>query len=105
MDSVLFCVHSVPVGVVLSILLVVVWLWLLTQPNVDWDRAGVFMYAISAVIELLSEPLWVMAQDTGHVSIKVRHLFQLTLFNKDSMLIFVEYTFVSTRTANNNVNY
>ena len=62
-------------GVVLSTLLTAVWLSeLLPQPDVNWDRVGVIIYVISALIELPSEPLWVMAQDTGHISIKVRKL-------------------------------
>ena len=75
----LYIFHSIPVGVVVSVLLTTVWLSeLLPQPDVDWDRVGVIVYVISALIELPSEPLWVMAQDTDHVFIKVSR----TLFPK-----------------------
>lgn len=69
------CRHfsSIPLGLVLSVVLSLVWLnELLPQPDVRWDTVGVAVYVISALIELPSEPLWVLAQVKGHVTVKVR---------------------------------
>ncbi len=62
----------IPLGVVLSVVLGVVWLSpYLEQPTVAGDAYGVVVFGLSAVIELSAEPLWVMAQLQRHVTLKV----------------------------------
>lgn len=66
-------VCRIPLGVVSSLLLGVVWLSpYLEQPVVEGDRRGVVVFGVCAVIELTAEPLWVMAQINQHISLKVR---------------------------------
>lgn len=63
----------IPLGVVSSLLLGVVWLTpYIEQPEVEGDVYGVVLFALAAVIELTAEPLWVWAQLQQHVSLKVR---------------------------------
>ncbi|XP_019849738.1 PREDICTED: protein RFT1 homolog isoform X1 [Amphimedon queenslandica] len=60
------------VGIVWSALLSLLWISpLLQQPDMPGDWIGVACFAISGLIELCVEPLWVLAQLTQHVSIKV----------------------------------
>lgn len=62
----------VPLGVVSSVLLGVVWLSpYLEQPLIEGNRYGVMVFGLAAVLELAAEPLWVMAQLQQYVSLKV----------------------------------
>uniref|UniRef100_A0A8D0EMW4 Protein RFT1 homolog n=1 Tax=Strix occidentalis caurina TaxID=311401 RepID=A0A8D0EMW4_STROC len=64
----------VPLGVFWSILLGLVWLHLLEVPDpsvVPHYQAGVVAFGLSAIIELLGEPLWVLAQAHLFVRLKV----------------------------------
>ena len=47
------------------------WSSLLEQPPVSWYAAGVLAFSLAAIAELLSEPLWLMAQAHQYVSLKV----------------------------------
>lgn len=59
-------------GIVWATLLSLLWISpLLQQPDMHGDWIGVACFTISALIELCVEPLWVLAQLTQHVSIKV----------------------------------
>ena len=59
-------------GVVSGSLLSLLWISpLLQQPDIPWDKAGVIIYFICALIELTSEPLWVLAQVHQHITVKV----------------------------------
>ncbi|KAL1781217.1 RFT1-like [Sigmodon hispidus] len=65
---------TVPLGVFWSLLLGWVWLQLLEVPDpnvVPYYGAGVLFFALSAVVELLGEPFWVLAQAHMFVKIKV----------------------------------
>ncbi|KAM8799907.1 man(5)GlcNAc(2)-PP-dolichol translocation protein RFT1 [Eudromia elegans] len=65
---------TVPLGVFWSVLLGTVWLQLLEVPDptvVPHYRAGVVAFGLSAVIELLGEPFWVLAQAHLFVRLKV----------------------------------
>ena len=70
------CLCRVPLGVVSSLLLGVVWLSpYIEQPtNVAGDKYGVVLFGLAAVLELTAEPLWVWAQLQQHVSLKVLHV-------------------------------
>ncbi|XP_075015333.1 man(5)GlcNAc(2)-PP-dolichol translocation protein RFT1 isoform X2 [Calonectris borealis] len=65
---------TVPLGVFWSIFLGLVWLHLLEVPDpsvVPHYQAGVVAFGLSAVIELLGEPFWVLAQAHLFVRLKV----------------------------------
>ncbi|NXQ83512.1 RFT1 protein, partial [Nyctibius grandis] len=65
---------TVPLGVFWSIFLGLVWLHLLEVPDpsvVPHYQAGVVAFGLSAIIELLGEPLWVLAQAHLFVRLKV----------------------------------
>ncbi|XP_069045729.1 man(5)GlcNAc(2)-PP-dolichol translocation protein RFT1 [Lepisosteus oculatus] len=65
---------TVPLGVLWSVLLGAVWLWLLESPDPDaipHYPAAVALFALAAVQELLAEPLWVLAQAHMFVRLKV----------------------------------
>ncbi|XP_036896566.1 protein RFT1 homolog isoform X2 [Sturnira hondurensis] len=65
---------TVPLGVFWSLFLGWVWLRLLEvpDPNVVPDYgAGVVLFGVSAVVELLGEPFWVLAQAHMFVKLKV----------------------------------
>ncbi|NXH19833.1 RFT1 protein, partial [Bucco capensis] len=65
---------TVPLGVFWSIILGLVWLHVLEVPDpsvVPHYQAGVVAFGLSAVIELLGEPLWVLAQAHLFVRLKV----------------------------------
>ncbi|KAM7095529.1 man(5)GlcNAc(2)-PP-dolichol translocation protein RFT1 isoform 5-T5 [Ciconia maguari] len=64
----------VPLGVFWSIFLGLVWLHLLEVPDpsvVPHYQAGVVAFGLSAIIELLGEPFWVLAQAHLFVRLKV----------------------------------
>lgn len=63
-----------PLGVLWSLLLACVWLWLLEVPDphsVPYYGSAVVLFALSGVQELLAEPLWVLAQAHLFVRLKV----------------------------------
>uniref|UniRef100_A0A8C5UX46 Protein RFT1 homolog n=1 Tax=Microcebus murinus TaxID=30608 RepID=A0A8C5UX46_MICMU len=63
----------VPLGVFWSLFLGWVWLQLLEVPDPDvipHYRTGVVLFGLSAVVELLGEPFWVLAQ--AHMFIKLK---------------------------------
>ncbi|XP_067854414.1 man(5)GlcNAc(2)-PP-dolichol translocation protein RFT1 isoform X2 [Heptranchias perlo] len=65
---------TVPVGVLWALLLCWVWLWFVTAPDpalIPHYEVGVMAFGLSAVVELLSEPLWVLAQVHMLVRLKV----------------------------------
>ncbi|KAM6300810.1 man(5)GlcNAc(2)-PP-dolichol translocation protein RFT1 [Aegotheles albertisi] len=65
---------TVPLGVFWSIFLGLVWLYLLEVPDpsvVPHYQAGVVAFGLSAIIELLGEPFWVLAQAHLFVRLKV----------------------------------
>nr|XP_027323701.2 protein RFT1 homolog isoform X1 [Anas platyrhynchos] len=65
---------TVPLGVFWSVFLGLVWLHLLEVPDpsvVPHYQAGVVAFGLSAVIELLGEPFWVLAQAHLFVRLKV----------------------------------
>lgn len=65
---------TVPLGLFWSLLLGWVWLQLLEVPDpnvVPHYGAGVVLFGLSAVLELLGEPLWVLAQAHLFVKLKV----------------------------------
>ncbi|XP_006892352.1 PREDICTED: protein RFT1 homolog [Elephantulus edwardii] len=65
---------TVPLGVFWSFLLGWVWLQLLEVPDPDvipHYGAGVVLFGLSAVVELLGEPLWVLAQSHMFIKLKV----------------------------------
>lgn len=73
-----FCMLSspvrLPVGVLWAALLICVWLWLLEAPDpqsVPYYGPAVVVFALAGVQELLSEPLWVLAQAHMFVQLKV----------------------------------
>ena len=60
-------------GLVTSCLVSALWLSpFLKQPNVPHDVIGVALFALSAIIELLAEPLWVLSQTHSYVKLKVQ---------------------------------
>uniref|UniRef100_H3ASJ3 Protein RFT1 homolog n=1 Tax=Latimeria chalumnae TaxID=7897 RepID=H3ASJ3_LATCH len=64
----------VPLGAAWSLLLGWVWLRLLEVPDpalIPHYEVGVVLFGLSAVVELLAEPLWVLAQANMFVRIKV----------------------------------
>ncbi|XP_005632480.1 man(5)GlcNAc(2)-PP-dolichol translocation protein RFT1 isoform X2 [Canis lupus baileyi] len=65
---------TVPLGVFWSLLLGWVWLHLLEVPDpnvVPHYGTGVVVFGLSAVVELLGEPFWVLAQTQMFVKLKV----------------------------------
>lgn len=65
---------TVPLGVFWSLFLGWVWLQLLEVPDPDavpHYGAGVVLFGLSAVVELLGEPFWVLAQAHMFVKLKV----------------------------------
>ncbi|XP_064422197.1 protein RFT1 homolog [Latimeria chalumnae] len=65
---------TVPLGAAWSLLLGWVWLRLLEVPDpalIPHYEVGVVLFGLSAVVELLAEPLWVLAQANMFVRIKV----------------------------------
>ncbi|XP_052045949.1 protein RFT1 homolog isoform X2 [Apodemus sylvaticus] len=65
---------TVPLGIFWSLSLGWVWLQLLEVPDpnvVPYYGAGVLLFALSAVVELLGEPFWVLAQAHMFVKLKV----------------------------------
>ncbi|NWI05087.1 RFT1 protein, partial [Tichodroma muraria] len=65
---------TVPLGVFWSLVLGLVWLHLLEVPDpsvVPHYQAGVVAFGLSAIIELLGEPFWVLAQAHLFVRLKV----------------------------------
>ncbi|KAI6077129.1 Protein RFT1-like protein [Aix galericulata] len=65
---------TVPLGVFWSVFLGLVWLHLLEVPDpsvVPHYQAGVVAFGLSAIIELLGEPFWVLAQAHLFVRLKV----------------------------------
>ncbi|XP_023571441.1 protein RFT1 homolog isoform X5 [Octodon degus] len=65
---------TVPLGVFWSLFLGWIWLQLLEVPDPDvvpHYGAGVVLFGLSAVVELLGEPLWVLAQAHMFVRLKV----------------------------------
>ncbi|KAM9533841.1 man(5)GlcNAc(2)-PP-dolichol translocation protein RFT1-like [Guaruba guarouba] len=65
---------TVPLGVFWSVCLSLVWLHLLEVPDpsvVPHYQAGVVAFGLSAIIELLGEPFWVLAQAHLFVRLKV----------------------------------
>ncbi|XP_059505657.1 protein RFT1 homolog isoform X2 [Stegostoma tigrinum] len=65
---------TVPLGVLWSLLLGWVWLHLVTTPDpavIPHYEFGVVAFSLSAVVELLSEPLWILAQVHMLVRLKV----------------------------------
>ena len=68
----LCCSFSIPIGLVASLLLGLLWLSpLLEQPSVPGDPVGVAVFALAAVIELSAEPFWIMGQINQYVTLKV----------------------------------
>ncbi|XP_043934111.1 protein RFT1 homolog [Protopterus annectens] len=64
---------TVPLGVVCSLLLSWIWLQLLEVPDprrIPHYEIGVMAFGLSAVVELLAEPFWVVAQ--AHLFIKLK---------------------------------
>uniref|UniRef100_A0A8B9Q0V5 Protein RFT1 homolog n=1 Tax=Apteryx owenii TaxID=8824 RepID=A0A8B9Q0V5_APTOW len=65
---------TVPLGIFWSVFLGAVWLHLLEVPDptvVPHYQAGVVAFGLSAVIELLGEPFWVLAQAHLFIRLKV----------------------------------
>lgn len=63
---------SLPLGVVASVLTGLLWLSpFIVQPDIPYDSVGVAVFCVAAVTELLTEPLWVLAQMHHYVSLKV----------------------------------
>jgi hypothetical protein len=70
----LFYSSSVPLGIFWSSCLGWVWLQLLEVPDPDvvpYYGTGVLFFGLSAVVELLGEPFWVLAQAHMFVKLKV----------------------------------
>ena len=60
-------------GVILSAVLGVLWLSpAIVQPDTEHDTLGVFLFCLSALVELAVEPAWVLAQVKHYVTLKVR---------------------------------
>ena len=73
-----FLLTRVPLAVFCAVPLVYVWMTLLEQPDPQvvanyWF--GVFIFAVSTIIELSAQPLLVLAQATLFVKLKVRTFF------------------------------
>ena len=67
-------IYSIPIGCITSILLSIVWTTLIEQPNDDsipYYKVAVIGYALSAIVEMLSEPLFVIGQVLLYVRLKV----------------------------------
>lgn len=59
-------------GLVTSSLVSALWLSpFLKQPDVQYDVIGVALFSVSAITELLAEPLWVLSQTHNYVKLKV----------------------------------
>lgn len=65
------CWMVIPVGAVTAGVLGVVWTWALEVPDLPGYGPAVAAYALSAVIELLVEPLWVVGQINLYFKLKV----------------------------------
>ena len=66
------CWCSLPLGLLCSVALCALWLspWI-EQPLVSGDPLGVVTFALAAILELLVEPLWLLAQLKQYVTLKV----------------------------------
>ncbi|XP_043569060.1 protein RFT1 homolog isoform X3 [Chiloscyllium plagiosum] len=82
---------TVPLGVLWSLLLGWVWLHLVTTPDpalIPHYEVGVAAFGLSAIVELLSEPLWILAQ--VHMLVRLKLLYSgclLTCY----VLYFMKY--------------
>ena len=82
-----FPFSSLPLGVFSSILLSIIWLSpLIEQPGVKWDGVGVAVFSLSAFLELLAEPWWVLGQAHQYVTLKVKPATIQVQDNKTSCL-------------------
>eukprot|EP00049_Salpingoeca_infusionum_P010903 m.187817 g.187817 ORF g.187817 m.187817 type:complete len:615 (+) comp14781_c1_seq1:200-2044(+) len=63
--------HGVILGAFIASALVYVWLYWLKQPEIEHYDVGVVVFALSAVLELLVEPAWVLSQINLKVKLKV----------------------------------
>ena len=55
----------------MAIGLSVIWVFVLEQPSTDHYLWGVLAYSLAAVLELCTEPLWVIGQTFLYVRLKV----------------------------------
>ena len=64
----------IPLGLLSSAMLSAIWLSpAIAQPEeVDYDAVGVVVFCVAAMVELLTEPLWVLGQTHQYISLKVR---------------------------------
>ncbi|XP_051874398.1 protein RFT1 homolog isoform X2 [Pristis pectinata] len=88
---------TVPVGIFWALLLAWVWLNLLAIPDqavIPHYEVGVVAFGLSAVVELLSEPMWVLAQ--VHMLVSLKLLYSSTLLTC-YLLYFMK--FVGSREA------
>lgn len=67
-------------GVVCALVLSLIWISpLLQQPELPGDWVGVVCFALSSMLELSAEPLWILAQLTHHISIKVHNYLSISM--------------------------
>jgi oligosaccharide translocation protein RFT1 len=62
---------AVPVGITTAGILGTIWVSLLTRPDTDVYTPAVAAFALSAVIELTAEPLWILGQMQLYIRLKV----------------------------------
>eukprot|EP00041_Stephanoeca_diplocostata_P024357 m.615685 g.615685 ORF g.615685 m.615685 type:complete len:437 (+) comp22509_c0_seq6:166-1476(+) len=62
---------ATPIGCSLALILVFIWSNLLEHPEIEGYDTAVAIFATSAVLELLVEPLWILAQIELYVRLKV----------------------------------
>lgn len=77
-----------PLGCVWGVLLVCVWWWMLQAPDpesIPHYFPAVGLFCLSALTELLAEPLWVLAHAHMFVRLKVSKSF-LIIIQKHFML-------------------
>ncbi|CAH1782953.1 unnamed protein product [Owenia fusiformis] len=65
---------TTPIGIIFTLVFASLWIYVLEQPDpsvVPNYSLGVIFFAVSAILELLSEPLWVISQTFLFVRLKV----------------------------------
>ena len=75
----------VPIGISISIVTSLIWLYLLPDPHIAFYKQSIFVYALSSIIALCSEVGYVLTQISLHTNVKV----------------FVESTSLSIRSITN----
>lgn len=66
---------SIPVGLIFTVFLSLVWIYILPQPENELYVYNVVLFGIATMLEILSEPLYIFCQVYMYVGIKVYYIY------------------------------